>query len=272
MTPLPLFIPALPLRSRRVPAHAGASLQRRARPICSAAPPSPPPDIDQLFSRLRHVNKNLRKKASSELAEVATEPIITRLISLLDQEDVAYRRAAGQALAMTGAPALPAILAELRSTGNPTVRASCAKAIGSLALFFPEMRENFSPDALDALQNVVETADPVSKLATIGCLATIGSDQKNKDEAVARGSQTAFRILLSVCNANADMAAAAAAVGALSQIAQNASPEQKQTIITHLQSLTDSSNPDDQSGFNYTQEMARSHLDQLQGASVPSDK
>ncbi|KAI0566345.1 hypothetical protein FGB62_9g010 [Gracilaria domingensis] len=121
------------------------------------------------------------------------------------------------------------------------------------------------------MYQVGQTADPVSKLAIVGCLATLGSDQKNKDEVVARRSQTAFRILLSVCNADADMIVAATALGALAQIAQNASPAQKQAIITHLQCLSDRSNSDDQSGFNYVQEMARSPLDQLQGASAASN-
>ena len=53
---------------------------------------------DAIFEQLKHPNPNLRKKAMWELAENRDENTIPRLISILDQEDVTFRRAAVKAL------------------------------------------------------------------------------------------------------------------------------------------------------------------------------
>ena len=54
--------------------------------------------MDSLFERLKHPNPNLRERAMVEIAESRDETTIPRLMSLLGEEDVTYRRAAVKTL------------------------------------------------------------------------------------------------------------------------------------------------------------------------------
>ncbi|PXF41235.1 putative phycocyanin operon protein Z [Gracilariopsis chorda] len=268
MAPPALFVtpvtPVAPVALPRRSSHAARNRSvRRPPPTCTA---------DDLFSRLSHVNPNLRKKASYQLSERATPQIITRLISELSVEDVAHRRAAVQALSMTGLPALQPVLHQLDTTDNVTVRASCAKVLSGIALYFPDARQTFPQAAFNSLQTALQHGDPVTKLATIGCLATMGSDFKEGGQVTANGNASAVQILFSLCTASSDMVVAATAAGALAQIAQNGTPETKQHVIDHFQSLTASPEADDEPGFNYVREMVSSHLEQLKSKSVVSDR
>lgn len=252
-----------------MPRH--APLHGRTRPTCcaSGAAPAAAAELERNFSRLTHVNKNLRRKASAALATDATDATIARLVSLLREPDTTHRRAAVQALAMTGVRAVPPVVAVMTASAHATERASCAKMLAAVALFFPEERAAFPADALDALEDALASdPDPVTKLAAVGCLGTVGSDLKGPRGDVLRGNDRAVDILIRLCGKTHDTAVGATAVGAVAQIAQNASPERKATIGDELARLCEGPDPkdeDDEDGFRYVREMARMHLEQLQG-------
>lgn len=270
MSPRPLFV-STPARLDARPSLRRASLCGRAPPTCCAPAGLPPTaaELDGLFARLTHVNKNLRRKASAALASHATDATVARLVSLLREADTGHRRAAVQALGMTGVRAVPRVVARMTASADRTERASCAKMLASVALFFPEARAAFPAAAMDALERALaDDPDPVTKLASVGCLATVGSDSKPPDGDVLRGNDRAVDILISLCGKTQDMAVCATAVGAVAQIAQNGSPERKARIADELAKLCEGAEPEDErdeDGFSYVREMARTHLEQLQG-------
>lgn len=269
-----LFVLAPPwLPSRHSTRHTSP---RRPFTACEAAPaPASAPaatltqaEVDKLFSRLTHVNKNLRVKASAALAESASSSTIARLVELLSESDTAHRRAAVQALGMTGMPAVPAVLSRMSSSDDATVRASCAKMLAAVALYFPEERETFPDEALDALEKALaDDPDPVTKLASVGALGTLGSDVKSKEGEGIWGNDRAVDILIGLSGKTKDMAVGATAVGAIAQIGQNGTPERKERIQGELRKLcqAEEGEDDNEEGFNYVREMAVSHLEQLEG-------
>lgn len=240
---------------------------RRTPPrACDAKAPPTKEEIDHLFKRLNHVNKNLRRKASAELAEIATDEEITRLLALLEVEETDYRRAAVQTLGMTGMPAVPPLIDILSQSENSTVRASCAKALAAVSLFFPEARASFPSDALQGLRKALkEDPDPVTRISVVGCLGSLGCDAVTSDGARLQGCEGATEVLDEVCRSAADMAVGASAVSAMTQIGQNATRERKLAITELLKSITELPNSDDpDSALKYVKEIAVASVDQLQ--------
>lgn len=214
----------------------------------------------------------MRKKAAADLSEIADAQVIDRLLSLLSETDTNYRRAAVQTLGMIGTSTVKPLLKHLEASTNPTERASCVKAIAAIPLYFPDERATFPEYALDGLNDVLNgVPDPVSKLATVGCLGMLGSDATGKEGQLLAGNSRAVDILLDLCSNSPDMALSTTAVGAISQIAQNASPELKTRIIDSLRKLCErGEDGDDESGFCYVREVAATHLEQLEsGLRVP---
>jgi bilin biosynthesis protein len=219
---------------------------------------------DALFARLAHVNKNLRVKAATELARLPPDTTVPTLISFLDRNDTAHRRAAVQTLGMIGIPAVPALIDTLTASANITVRASCSKALAAVAMYFPHRRQSFPDSALDALESaVVGAPDPVTKLSTIGCLATLACDasivadgdgdhadvDQGVDPIVAAasdargilvpGNQRAYNLLTDLLISSTDVALGASVSGALAQVANCGTPERKAEVIACLQSVVD---------------------------------
>ncbi len=129
--------------------------------------------LDNLFAQLKHPNPNLRDRAMLELAEARDESTIPRLMAILGDEDVAYRRSAVKALGAVGVDAVPALVEALLNSDNGTIRGSCAKALAQVALnhhdvVFPEM-------GLKALQTAMGDANPVVHLASVMALGEIGA-------------------------------------------------------------------------------------------------
>lgn len=269
MAPQPILFIQTPARFRPTPSRPRSCLCPRIPPAaCASAPPPTPTaeETDKLFSRLTHVNKNLRRKAAAELAESATDDTIARLVGLLSLSDTTHRRAAVQALGMTGLRAVPAVLHRMNSSGDATERASCAKMLAAVALYFPEERQDFPNDALDALEKALRNdPDPVTKLASVGCLGTVGSDVKGRKDEVMKGNDRAVHILIGLCGKTTDMAVGATAVGAVAQIAQNGTLERKERIQEELRKLCEGEEGNDKDGFSYVKEMAKTHLEQLEG-------
>lgn len=127
---------------------------------------------EDLYQQLKHKNPRLRERAMRQIASERTADTIPRLMAILSDEDVVYRRAAVQALGLIGLDAVPTLVEQLTSSDNETIRASCAKALAAIALNFPE--ENFPYEALGGLQTALKDPNPVVKISAVGALGTVG--------------------------------------------------------------------------------------------------
>lgn len=269
-----LFVPSIPLLGQKLP-HQQFVCARRSVKACdsSAATPSKE-DVEKLFARLTHVNKNMRKKASIAISELASSEETERLVGLLEIEDTSHRRAAVQTLGMIGLQCVPRVMDELANSDNSTVRASCAKALAAVALFYPEHRAEFPDAAMDGLERALQVdKDPVTRLSVVGCLGTLGSDSKTEDGETIPGSDRAVDILKTVCTASPDMAIGATAVSALAQIAQNGSEKRKDNVLRMLESICNMEDSNDSdSALQYVKEIAVGHVEQLRHGSGVSIK
>jgi bilin biosynthesis protein len=128
---------------------------------------------DAIFEKLKHPNPNLRQKAMWELAEARDENTIPRLMSILDQEDVTYRRAAVKALGVIGAEVVPFVVDSLLNSDNPTVRSSCAKALAQIVVNHPDVP---MPEAgIQGLKQALDDPNPVVYIPAVMTLGEIGS-------------------------------------------------------------------------------------------------
>ncbi len=128
--------------------------------------------IDVLFEQLKHPNPNLRERAILELADMRDEQTIPRLMAVLDEEDVVFRRASVKALGAIGSDAVPALVEGLLHSDNVTVRGSCAKALAQVAVNHPD--EPFPHEGLLGLQQALEDLNPVVHIASAMALGEVG--------------------------------------------------------------------------------------------------
>ncbi|MEB3178033.1 MAG: HEAT repeat domain-containing protein [Nostocaceae cyanobacterium] len=129
--------------------------------------------IEELFQQLKHPNPNLRERAMWELVEQQDETTIPRLMSLLDEEDTTYRRAAVKALGAIGVDAVPPLVEALLNSDNVTVRGSAAKALAQVALNYPDVP--FPSVGVQGLRSALNDANPVVHIAAVMALGEIGS-------------------------------------------------------------------------------------------------
>jgi bilin biosynthesis protein len=127
---------------------------------------------DALFAELKHPNPHLRQRAMVEIAETRDHTTIPRLVSILDDEDVTYRRAAVLALGIIGEDAVPAIVEGLLHSDNVTVRGSCAKALAQIAVNYPELP--FPAAGLQGLKAAIRDNNPVVHIAAVMALGEMG--------------------------------------------------------------------------------------------------
>lgn len=127
---------------------------------------------DALFEQLKHPNPHLRQRAMIQLAEERTEETIPRLMSILDAENVDYRRAAVQALGVIGPDAVPPLVQSLLTSDDATVRSSCAKALAQIALNYPEVE--FPGIGMQGLKTALNDPNPVVHIASVMALGEIG--------------------------------------------------------------------------------------------------
>ena len=128
---------------------------------------------DAIFEKLKHPNPNLRKKAMWELAENRDGETIPRLISILDQDDVTYRRAAVKALGIIGADVVEPIVDSLLNSDNPTVRSSSAKVLAQVVAHHPDVP---MPEAgIQGLKQALNDPNPVVYIPAVMTLGEIGS-------------------------------------------------------------------------------------------------
>ena len=129
---------------------------------------------ESLFNQLKHPNPNLRERAIWQLAEAHAEgeTIVPRLMDLLAEEDMVYRRASVKALGAIGADAVPFLVETLQTSEDPTIRASCTKALAQLAVNYPD--RPFPPQGLEGLKLAVADPNPVVHIAGVMALGAIG--------------------------------------------------------------------------------------------------
>lgn len=127
---------------------------------------------EELFQQLKHPNPHLRKRAMSELAETRDETTIPRLMGILDEEDVLYRRSAVQVLGIIGAEAVPSLVDSLLNSKNATIQASCAKALTAIAVNYPDL--TFPELGMQGLQKALSDPNPVVYISSVMALGQIG--------------------------------------------------------------------------------------------------
>ncbi len=128
---------------------------------------------DSLFEQLKHPNPHLRERAMWELAEARDASTIARLVDVLGEEDVVYRRAAVKALGVIGVDAVPPLVASLLNSDNVTVRGSAAKALAQVAVNYPDV--SFPSEGLQGLKTAMNDLNPVVHIASVMALGEIGS-------------------------------------------------------------------------------------------------
>jgi bilin biosynthesis protein len=128
---------------------------------------------DALFEQLKHPNPHLRERAMWEIADNRDETTIPRLMNVLGEEDVVYRRAAVKALGIIGIDAVPLLVESLLDSDNVTVRGSAAKALAQIAVNYPDV--SFPDAGLQGLKTAMNDSNPVVNIASVMALGEIGS-------------------------------------------------------------------------------------------------
>lgn len=191
---------------------------------------------DSIFEKLKHPNPNLRRKAMLELAEARDENTIPRLMSILNQEDVTYRRAAVKALGIIGADVVPSVVNSLLNSDNPTVRSSCAKALAQIVVNHPDIP--MPEEGIQGLKQALNDPNPVVNIPAVMTLGEIGSP--------------VFDLLVETLNTTDNLAVGVAILNALGSMGDPRGIE----VLTNL-SQDDSVDP-------YIQESATSALSRLE--------
>ena len=129
--------------------------------------------MDALFDRLKHPNPNLRDRAMLELVESRDETTIPRLISILDEDDTTYRRAAVKTLGAIGMDTVPFLIEILASSDNVTVRGSAVKALAQVIVNYPDVP--FPAEGLACLKTSMSDENPVVNIAAVMALGELGT-------------------------------------------------------------------------------------------------
>jgi bilin biosynthesis protein len=131
-----------------------------------------PMTTDALLEQLKHPNPHLRERAMLEIAETRDETTIQRLMDILGDEDVVYRRAAVKALGVIGAETVSPLVTAMLNSDNVTVRGSATKALAQIAINYPE--DPFPQEGLEGLKTALNDANPVVHIAAVMALGEIG--------------------------------------------------------------------------------------------------
>jgi bilin biosynthesis protein len=191
---------------------------------------------DSLFEQLKHPNPRMRERAMRELAEARDENTIPRLMSILGEEDIVYRRAAVLAMGVIGLDAVPPLVESLLNSDNVTIRGSCAKALAQIALNHPNVP--FPTEGMQGLKTALNDPNPVVYIASVIALGEIGSP--------------ALDILTEALKTTDNVALAVAIVNALGSLGD----ERAVQVLTALTT--------DESADSYVRESAVSALSRLE--------
>ncbi|MGD1921695.1 MAG: HEAT repeat domain-containing protein [Pleurocapsa sp.] len=129
--------------------------------------------INTIFDKLKLPYPKLRSIALWELAEARDENTIPRLMSILDEEDVTYRRTAVKTLGVIGADVVPYVVDSLLNSDNPTVRSSCAKALAQVVVNHPDVA--MPEEGIQGLKQALDDPNPVVYIPAVMTLGEIGS-------------------------------------------------------------------------------------------------
>lgn len=190
---------------------------------------------ESLFEQLKHPNPHLRERAMWELVETRDEETIPRLMSVLDEEDTTYRRAAVKALGAIGVDSVPPVVNSLLNSDNGTVRSSCAKALAQIAVNYPDVP--FPTEGIEALKTALNDYNPVVYIASAMALGVVGVP--------------ALDSLLEVLNETDNPGLAVSIVNAISSI----DDERSREVLNSL--------ANDESADTYVRETAISALSRL---------
>lgn len=193
--------------------------------------------IDALFEQLKHPNPHLRDRAMWELADMEDETIIPRLMSVLNEEDTTYRRAAVKALGAVGSDTIPLLVEAMLNSDNVTVRGSAVKALAQVAICHPEVP--FSEAGMQGLTKALQDPNPVVNIAAVMTLGEIGSPE-------------AFDILLEALKTMDNVALSVTITNTFGSIRDERGAEVLQTLI------------EDESVDSYVRESAVSALSRLE--------
>lgn len=191
---------------------------------------------DTFFQQLKHPNPNLRERAMWEIVDSRDETTIPRLMGILGDEDVVYRRAAVKTLGAIGADVAPLVVESLLNSDNVTIRGSCAKALAQVAVNYRE--DPFPVEGLEGLKKSLHDPNPVVHIASVMALGEVGPP--------------AFEILVEALNSTDNVALAVAIANALASIGD----DRAKAVLTQL--------VNDESVDTYVRETATSALSRLE--------
>ncbi|MBR8827705.1 MAG: HEAT repeat domain-containing protein [Gomphosphaeria aponina SAG 52.96 = DSM 107014] len=190
---------------------------------------------ESLFEQLKHPNPNLRERAMWELVETQDETTIPRLMEVLAEEDVVYRRAAVKALGAIGIESVPLLVESLLNSENVTIRGSCAKALAQVAVNYGDVP--FPLEGIEGLKTALNDPNPVVHIASAMALGVVGVP--------------ALDSLLEVLHETDNLGLAVAIINAVSSI-----PDHRvRGVLTNLAT--------DESADSYIRESATSALSRL---------
>ncbi|NEO97387.1 MAG: HEAT repeat domain-containing protein [Symploca sp. SIO2E9] len=192
--------------------------------------------MDALFAQLKHPNPNLRERAMQQISETRDEHTIPRLIDVLGEEDVVYRRAAVKTLGVIGPDAVLPLVELLLNSNNTTIQASCTKAMAQIAYNYPEVP--FPNEAIEGLKIALNDSNPVVYTTAVMALGEVGSP--------------VLEILVEALNTTDNVALAVAIVNTLGSMGDNRAAE----VLTRFSK--------DESADSYVRESATSALSRLE--------
>ncbi|VXD20502.1 Uncharacterized phycocyanin operon protein Z [Planktothrix serta PCC 8927] len=191
---------------------------------------------DSVFEQLKHPNPNLRERAMVEIAETRNQETIPRLMSILGEEDVTYRRSAVKALGYIGPDSVPSLVKTLLESDNTIIRSSCAKALAQVAYNHPDLP--FPVEGMEGLKIAIHDPNPVVHIASVMALGEIGLP--------------ALDILLDALQTTENLGTAVAMINAISAIPDPRVSE----VLTQL--------ANDEAADTYIRESATSALSRLE--------
>lgn len=128
---------------------------------------------EERIQQLKHPNPHMRERAMWELVDHLDETTIGRLMSILDDEDTTYRRAAVKTLGAIGFDTVSPLVEALLNSENVTVRGSAAKALAQVALNYPD--DPFPPRGIEGLTAALQDVNPVVNIAAVMAMGVIGA-------------------------------------------------------------------------------------------------
>jgi HEAT repeat protein len=172
---------------------------------------------------------------------------------MMTVEDVQERRTAVQCLGMIGNErVLKEVTNIMLTTDDMVVRASCAKAIGAVALKNPDQVPDFPQYALDAMKKAaLDIPDPITKLAVMSGLSQIGNN-----------CERALDVILDICKHSDDSPMLTQCMNALGTISAS-NPEWSDKIAAGIKTVKETKKGIE--GYDVLEQMINVQLEKVGG-------